>query len=138
LRTAGGYWGTACANHDTGEILLTQKYYAFGQFSRYIRPGSTLILCPTDRRSGTKALAAIDRKYKQLTIVFTNTTNQEKELTIDISEFKLKGNVKQIRTSGQFQDGEHWSETDLGKIKDSKLEVTLIPNSVTTFQIRTK
>jgi O-glycosyl hydrolase len=138
LRTAGGYWGIACANHDTGEILLTQKYYAFGQFSRYIRPGSQLILCPTDRRSGIKALAAIDRKHKQLTIVFTNTTNQEKELTIDISEFKLKGNVKQIRTSGQFQDGEHWSETDLGKIKDSKLEVTLIPNSVTTFLVRTK
>ena len=138
LRTQGGYWGTACANHDTGEILLTQKYYAFGQFSRYIRPGSQLILCPTDRRSGIKALAAIDSKHKQLTIVLTNTTNQEKDMTIDMSEFKLKGNVKQIRTSGQFQDGEHWSETDLGKIKDSKLEVTLIPNSVTTFLVRTK
>ena len=138
LRTAGGYWGTACANHDTGEILLTQKYYSFGQFSRYIRPGSTLILCPTDRRFGTKVLAAIDNKHKQLTIVFTNTTNQEKDMTIDMSEFKLKGNVKQIRTSGQFQDGEHWSETDLGKIKDSKLEVVLKPNSVTTFQIRTR
>ena len=138
LRTQGGYWGTACANHDTGEILLTQKYYAFGQFSRYIRPGSQLILCPTERRSGIKALAAIDSKHKQLTIVLTNTTNQEKDMTIDMSEFKLKGNVKQIRTSGQFQDGEHWSETDLGKIKDSKLEVTLIPNSVTTFLVRTK
>ena len=136
LRTQGGYWGTACANHDTGEILLTQKYYAFGQFSRYIRPGSTLINCPTDRRSGIKALAAVSKK--QLTIVCTNTTNQKKDLTIDLSEFKPKGSVKQFRTSGQFQDGEHWSETDLGKIKDSNLEVTLIPNSVTTFQIRTK
>ena len=136
LRTQGGYWGTACANHDTGEILLTQKYYAFGQFSRYIRPGSQLILCPTERRSGVKALAAKDKK--QLTIVCTNTTAQEKDLTIDLSEFKLKGSLKQIRTSGQFQDGEHWSETDLGKIKDSNLQVTLIPNSVTTFQISTK
>ena len=136
LRTQGGYWGTACANHDTGEILLTQKYYAFGQFSRYIRPGSQLILCPTERRSGIKALAA--KAKKQLTIVCTNTTAQEKEISLDLSDFKVKGNVKQIRTSGQFQDGEHWSETDLGKIKDSNLQVTLIPNSVTTFQISTK
>ena len=134
LRTRGGYWGTACANHDTGEILLTQKYYAFGQFSRYIRPGSTLILCPTEPRSGIKVLAAKNRK--QLTIVCTNTTNQEKELVMDLSEFKPKGSVKRIRTSGQFQDGEHWSETDLGKIKDSNLKVKLIPNSVTTFLIR--
>lgn len=133
LRTQGGYWGTACANHDTGEILLTQKYYAFGQFSRYIRPGSQLILCPTDRRSGVKALAA--KAKKQLTIVCTNATSQDKEISLDLSDFKVKGNVKQIRTRGQFQDGEHWAESDLGKIKNSKLEVTLSPNSVTTFVI---
>ena len=136
LRTQGGYWGIACANHDTDEILLTQKYYAFGQFSRYIRPGSTLILCSTDRRSGTKALAAINKK--QLTIVCTNTTAQEKEITFDLSDFKVKGSVKQIRTSGQFADGEHWSESDLGKIKEKKLEAVLAPNSVTTFLIRCK
>ena len=133
LRTAGGYWGTACANHDTGEILLTQKYYAFGQFSRYIRPGSTLILCPTDRRSGVKALAAINKK--QLTIVCTNTTAQEKPITFDLSDFKVKGKVRQIRTAGQFTGGEHWAETDLGKIKEKKLEAVLAPNSVTTFVV---
>lgn len=133
LRTAGGYWGTACANHDTGEILLTQKYYAFGQFSRYIRPGATLINCPTDRRSGIKALAAVSKK--QLTIVCTNATDQEKDLTLDLSEFKPRGSVKQIRTSGQFQDGEHWAENNLGKIKEKELEVTLTPNSVTTFTV---
>ena len=133
LRTQGGYWGTACANHDTGEILLTQKYYAFGQFSRYIRPGSQLILCPTDRRSGIKALAA--KAKKQLTIVCTNTTAQEKSMTFDLSDFKVKGKVRQIRTAGQFADGEHWAETDLGKIKEKKLEAVLAPNSVTTFVI---
>ena len=39
----GGYWGVAVADHDKNEIILTQKYYAFGQFSRYIRPGYTII-----------------------------------------------------------------------------------------------
>jgi O-glycosyl hydrolase len=136
LRTHGGYWGTACANHDTGEILLTQKYYAMGQFTRYIRPGSTLILCPTDRRSGVKALAAINKK--QLTIVCTNTTDQEKDLTIDLSEFKPKGSVKQIRTAGQFADGEHWAETTLPKAKSSTLSVSLAPNSVTTYIVACK
>ena len=32
----GGFWGLAVADHDKNEIILTQKYYAFGQFSRYI------------------------------------------------------------------------------------------------------
>lgn len=136
LRTQGGYWGTACANHDTGEILLTQKYYAFGQFSRYIRPGSQLILCPTDRRSGVKALAAKDKKT--LTLVCTNTTSEPKEVEFNTEGLKLKGQVRQIRTSGQFSDGEHWAETTLPKVNGSTLDVTLAPNSVTTFIVSCK
>ncbi len=136
LRTAGGYWGTACANHDTGEILLTQKYYAFGQFSRYIRPGSQLILCPTDRRSGVKALASKDKKT--LTLVCTNTTSEPKEVEFNTEGLKLKGQVRQIRTSGQFSDGEHWAETTLPKVNGSTLDVTLAPNSVTTFIVSCK
>ena len=136
LRTQGGYWGTACANHDTGEILLTQKYYAFGQFSRYIRPGSQLILCPTDRRSGVKALASKDKKT--LTLVCTNTTSEPKEVEFNTEGLKLKGQVRQIRTSGQFSDGEHWAETTLPKVNGSTLDVTLAPNSVTTFIVSCK
>ena len=136
LRTAGGYWGTACANHDTGEILLTQKYYALGQFTRYIRPGATLINCPTDRRSGVKALAAKDKKT--LTLVCTNTTSEPKEVEFNTEGLKLKGQVRQIRTSGQFSDGEHWAETTLPKVNGSTLDVTLAPNSVTTFIVSCK
>ena len=40
-----GFWGVAVADHDNEEIILSQKYYAFGQFSRYIRPGDTIIHC---------------------------------------------------------------------------------------------
>ena len=138
LRTQGGYWGTACANHDTNEIMLTQKYYAFGQFSRYIRPGSTMILCPTERRSGCKALAAIDRKHKVLTVVCTNTTDQEKDIELQFEGLKVKGQATQIRTSGQFDDGEHWAESKGPKATDSKLDIALAPNSVTTFLIRCK
>ena len=134
LRTQGGYWGTACANHDTGEILLTQKYYAFGQFSRYIRPGATLINCPTDRRSGVKVLAAKDKK--NLTLVCTNTTSEPKEVEFNTEGLKLKGQARQIRTSGQFADGEHWAESQLPKISGSKLKVILAPNSVTTFVVK--
>lgn len=38
-----GYWGTAVADHDNEEIILTMKYYVFGQFTRFIRPGYTII-----------------------------------------------------------------------------------------------
>ena len=136
LRTQGGYWGTACANHDTEEIQLTQKYYAFGQFSRYIRPGATLINCSTDSNSGCKVLAAKDRRKKTLTLVCTNTTAEPKDVEFNMDGLKLKGQVRQIRTSGRLSRGEHWAESILSKVKGYQLNVTLAPNSVTTFVVR--
>ncbi len=47
-----GYWGIAVADHDNQNIILTQKYYAFGQFSRYIRPGYTIIAGSDNSVSG--------------------------------------------------------------------------------------
>lgn len=132
LNKAGGYWGTAWADHDRGVIEVTKKYYAFGQFSRYIRPGSTLINCMTDRRSGCRVLAAKDGKT--LTIVCTNTTAADKNMSFDLSEFKVRGKVRQIRTSLD----EQWTETERPKPVGSQLAVTLKPNSVTTFILHAK
>lgn len=42
-KSSNGYWGLAAADHDNEEIALSMKYYAYGQFSRYIRPGYTII-----------------------------------------------------------------------------------------------
>jgi len=42
-RSSNGYWGLAAADHDNEEIVLSMKYYGYGQFSRYIRPGYTII-----------------------------------------------------------------------------------------------
>lgn len=136
LRTAGGYWGTAWADHDRNVIELTQKYYAFGQFSRYIRPGSTLILCSTGRGSSCKVLAAKDRG--SLTIVCTNTSASDADVCFELDGFRTKGKVRQIRTSGSMADGEHWAESEGPEICNSQLKVTLIPNSITTFVVRLK
>lgn len=136
LRTAGGYWGTAWADHDRNVIELTQKYYAFGQFSRYIRPGSTLILCTTDRGSGCRVLAAKDRG--SLTIVCTNTSDRDAGICLELDGFRTKGKVRQIRTSGSMADGEHWAESEGPEIRGTQLAATLIPNSITTFVVRLK
>ncbi len=67
-----GFWGVAVAEHDNNEIILTQKYYAFGQFSRYILPGYTII------SAYNGAMAAYDSDGKKLVFVVTNTAGNEK------------------------------------------------------------
>lgn len=136
LQLSGGYWGTAWADHDTEEIHLSQKYYAFGQFSRHIRPMATIIKCDTDRKSGCKAIAAWNIYTGELTIVCTNTTEEERILNFDLSDLKIKrGSSQQIRTSGSITDGEHWSKTKGPKIIKSNLRASLLPNSITTYVV---
>lgn len=135
LQTMGGYWGTAYANHDTDEVILTQKYYAFGQFTRYIRPGSSLIICNNGLNRGCNAMAAIDSKGKQITVVCTNTTANNQNMNIDLSDFHSgKSKVTHIRTSGSISDGEQWNIVSSNVLcENSKLNIELLPNSISTY-----
>lgn len=132
-----GYWGTAWADHDTEQIHLSQKYYAFGQFTRYIRPMDTIIKCNLDRKSGCRAIAALNSSSNRLTIVCVNVADGERTIDIDLSEFKVeRASARQIRTSGSIADGEHWAETKGWMVKNSILRALLLPNSITTYVVK--
>lgn len=62
---------------------LTKQYYAMGNFSRFIRPGSTII-----KTDNGYSVAAYDQKTKQLTIVVRNEHSDE-ELEYDLSAFQF-------------------------------------------------
>ncbi len=126
--TDKGYWGVAFADHDNKEILLSKKYYAFGQFSRYIRPGDTIIHCDSH------TLGAINNETGKLTLVCVNDKKADVIKTFDISEFKnTSGKVRAIRTSGSLKDGENWCELPCFDFTEGKFNYTLKGNSVTTF-----
>ncbi len=124
-----GYWGVAVADHDNEEIFLTQKYYAWGQFTRYIRPGDTLIHC-TD-----KVLAAYNKSGKTV-IVAVNDSSRGKNIAFDFDGINVKNKtVKVIRTSGETLSGEKWAEIGTYDIAENIINVKLKSNSVTTFVI---
>lgn len=122
-----GYWGCAVAEMDTEEYILTQKYYAFGQFSRYIRPGMRIIL--TDKRS----LCAYDERNDGLVIVAVNPKAAAEEKEFAFENLPAFSSVKAIRTSGDISTGEHWAEVSCHTLSEKGLTVTLSGNSVTTF-----
>jgi len=133
VNTAGGYWGTAVADHDREQLVLTMKYYVFGQFTRYIRPGSRLIAV------GRDAVAAEDPAEHRLTVVMMNADGAEKEVRLDWSAFggaiAANQEVQAIRTSGAIAEGEHWQETAAPRTGEDGMTVVLAPYSVTTFLI---
>jgi O-glycosyl hydrolase len=128
--TSRGYWGLAVCNHDTKEIILTKKYYAMAQFSRFIRPGCTLI------GSSRNTLAAYDSGKKQVIIVAVNDDSNDDECTFDISQFKKTGSsVSAVRTSGSLAAGENLASQPQIPVVKKTFSAVLLANSITTFVI---
>ncbi len=128
--TSKGFWGVAVADHDNEDILLSQKYYSFGQFSRYIRPGDTIIHCDKD------TLAAFNNKTKRLTIVCLNRSEKDEEREFFIDGFgKNFSKYDIIRTSGSLNNGEHWKNAGKGTVDKNTFKTKLKGYSVTTFVI---
>lgn len=126
----GGYWGLAVADHDRQEIILTQKYYAMGQFSRYIRPGDTIIHCDEN------VLAAYNRETGKVVAVAVNDTAQEKEYRFELADFAETGSfARVIRTSGDSCSGEKWADLGTVAVENGAFEAKLKANSITTFII---
>ena len=129
-----GFWGIAVADHNAKEIALTKKYYAYGQFSRYIRPGYTIIGSDNE-----DMLVAYDPKGKKVVIVAVNTAAEDKSCQFDLSAFAgMGGVITAIRTSGSMENGENWADVSAlaeidTKVAEKNFTATLKGNSITTF-----
>ena len=131
VNTAGGYWGTAVADHDREELILTMKYYVLGQFTRYIRPGYRII------EGGQRSIAAYDPGEKTLVIVAVNARGNDADTRFDLSAFEEAGSeVEVIRTSGSMEEGEHWAQLESFQPDVAGFDAVLKANSVTTFLVR--
>lgn len=126
----GGYWGAAVADHDRGEIILTQKYYAFGQFSKFIRPEAEIIRCSSN------TLAALN-KDGSLAIVSINSSQNKNAKIFDLKDLgKTFTSVEAIRTSGNSQDGEKWAKIASPVLRSDSFTAELKENSITTFILK--
>ncbi len=129
--TTQGYWGIAVADHDNEKIILTKKYYAYGQFSRYIRPGYTIYADNND-----DVLVTYSPDEKKLVIVAVNNAETETELKISLEDFDYAGGTaKVIRTSGELEGGENWAELPDVEVDKDVFRVGLKGHSITTFII---
>lgn len=132
-----GFWGIAIADHDKKELIKTRKYYAYGQFSKFIRPGYTII-----ESDNGQSVAAYDPKGDQAVVVALNTSSDDKTWKFNFDKFKTIGSsITAIRTSGTSEAGENWkdvtSEAAITVNTEEKYFTSALKgNSITTFIIQ--
>lgn len=137
----GAYWGLGYADHYDETIHVGKRYYAFGQYSRYIRPGDRIIGSRAADSSGElyarKVLSAYNKETGKVAIVVYNDSAKEVSYQFDLTAFpKLNSSkVRVVRTSGAYNAGENWTESDAIALRDKKFDARLAPYSITTFVI---
>ncbi|NDO18866.1 hypothetical protein FMM68_04250 [Lachnospiraceae bacterium MD329] len=127
---ADSLWGVGMADHDNENLIMTNKYYAFGQFTKYINPGDTIIA------SSNSTLAAYNKQTGDIKIVALNSGDSSRECLFDLSAFTQTGdNVRAVRTNSST---EKWKELAGAVVTDKKFTYSLPAKTVTTFIIEGK
>jgi galactan endo-1,6-beta-galactosidase len=135
-------WGMMNANYvDTGDkksadlttplVRINRKFFVYGQFTRFIRPGYQIVPI-----SDEHSIAAYDAKANRLVIVTVNP-GKERTATYDLSAFRRVGQTgRQIATTTAPGSGvPDWLQHSSTQSVDStrKFRSTLYPNTIYTF-----
>ncbi|MGN0447384.1 MAG: glycoside hydrolase [Acutalibacteraceae bacterium] len=122
-----GFWGLGYCDFDKKEIFLSQKYYCFGQFTRFMRPGMKML--PVNRDT----LACLDDNNKKLIVTAVNPQRKDREVAFNLKGFTLKASAKVVRTSGSGENAERLKSLPDIKVNPYNFNANLKGYSVTTF-----
>lgn len=126
-----GFWGVSYADMNQEKVVLTKKYYAFGQYTKFIHEGDRMLV------GDDQNTIAFDKENNQLKVVAVNTSNSVKSMKYNLKGFTWDNPiVKVVRTSGDMTTGENWKVIDPISGSNDGFQVELAPNSVTTFIVK--
>jgi len=118
---------------DNKEIITSQRLYAMGQYSRFIRPNWRRIDCDPSPSNGIYSSAYKNSNSKEIAIVIINET---------VTNFS----VPLVLSGAEFAQLEIWRTSENEKLKNigkqsvshNTAEVILAPMSITTFYGKVK
>lgn len=121
-------WGFIHASFSgTENYEVTKQYYGMANYSKFIRPGSTIIGV-----SDSNMLVALNKNTNKLTIVVINDTTSSNNYTIDLSKFATVGSFANAYRTSSSED---LAQLNNINIQNKILNVTTTPKSITTYVI---
>jgi O-Glycosyl hydrolase len=134
------YWQVVedeAGNHNYGlihanfsgpeEYWVTKQYYAFAQFSKFIKPGSQIINCQIEN-----CIVALNKTEDSLVIIVFNPKEEGREYIFDLSSFNNLGSFATLyRTSAT----ENLMKLNPELIINQKLKLNISVESITTCLI---
>jgi O-glycosyl hydrolase len=113
-----------------GSSQKTKRYYTYGNYSKYIRPGHKIVnITGTGKLPAKVLLTASKADDGTVVIVAVNETTSDQSVPVKISGGTAPASFKPIVTNGSV----NWSEKTAVSVADGVLTMQLEKMSVTTF-----
>ncbi|WP_405719399.1 ricin-type beta-trefoil lectin domain protein [Streptomyces sp. NBC_01537] len=123
------YYDPDYAANGNQTLYMTKRYYALGQYSKFVRPGAVLHNV-TGAPSGVE-VTAYDHKGTW-TLVVNNHNAAETPLSLRFNSKADISATRAVRTSAT----EDWAKVTPASVSGSTVSATLAPRSVTTYVFR--
>lgn len=124
---AANFEGQGAAGLDAEDYLVTKKYYSYGQYAKFIRPGYRQIDVNNE-----DAVAFIDPAGDKVIIVQANHGFSNETFSYDLSKFDTVGSSAQVH---QTSVNHNLSQLSNVSITNDTLSLSLPGQSLTTFVI---
>jgi O-glycosyl hydrolase len=119
-------WGLAYRD-SSNNISYPARYYAMGNYSKYVREGSQMI-----GNSDASSFTTYSASAKTLTIVTTNSSTSSETVSYNLANFT---NVGAAATPHQTSASENLAQLGNVSISSKKFSASLPAQSITTFVI---
>lgn len=118
-----GYWNVLSVDQTTGEVNKTKKYYAYKQFTKFIRPGDTFV-----KTDYANIVSAVNEEGK-IVFVVTNTDSVKKTYDFNTENMGTKIDSVCVYETTKTRDCE------LKGVYEKAEGIEVEPYSVTTVVI---
>jgi O-glycosyl hydrolase len=127
-----GDWGMIVNDHVREDYQRGTKFYVMAQFSRFLRPGFTIIGADD---AGT--LAAFDPVAGKVALVYSNFSTDPARITFNLSKFSgLGGTARWFQTEALKANGDQLAEKPAISIDDSgRFSAEVGAGSISTFLV---
>ncbi len=123
-----GYWNACSYDRENHRLNLFKKYYAFAQYTKFIRPGDQFIMA--DRSNVTAVRNYVNGKT---VLVVTNSGKRDEEYEIDLSSLQNLGTKLSVYRTDNEKNLELMTE---GAVLDGKVLRADVPkDTINTYVI---
>lgn len=127
-------WGLIHVDFDPDDfnqlkINKNKKFYTMGNYTKFIRPGDQFI--NTDNKNTS---AAINKEDDKVVVVYTNDTDSEQTIDVDLTKFESVGKFA-TATPYVTSEKENLTQKEEVDVDKEVMSTTVDSESVTTFVI---